>query len=420
MQILYNLIQLALVPLFILILPFYLISKPQKRDVIFKRLGIGLSQPGDQNKLTVWIHALSVGEVTSAYSLVKSLYQSKGSSINIVFSTTTATGHQLAQKLMVSYCDQVILYPFDFYPLVRRFQKKIKPDLFILIETDFWPNFLHRLSRKGVPCLLFNGRISRGSMQRYLRFSFFFKPLFDTFSLLCMQTEADARNMHQLGLDMDKLKVLGNLKFSDEGIYQMEQDRGKSPFPSNKFLVFGGSTHANEEEILIDAMVSLQGELVPVHLVLAPRDIQRSQEVAGLVSAKGLSFSYFSDFDPPVSEVTIVDTIGDLSRLYQYADISFIGGSLVQEGGHNPLEAARCSCPVLFGPHMEDFSEIGEGLVEAGGAVVVQESDSLRNVLQKLLVDADARRSAGESAGRYTLDRQSVLVDHLHVIYRYL
>ena len=420
MQILYNLLYVVLLPLLILILPFYLISKPEKRNAILKRLGIGLRQPIKSNKPTVWIHALSVGEVTSAFTLVKSLHLARGSSISITFSTTTESGYQLAEKLLDPYCDQIIPYPIDIYPLVRFFQEKFNPAIFILIETDFWPNFLHRLAHNGVPLLLFNGRISNRSMQRYLRFSFFFRPLFDTFNLLCMQTASDARNMQQLGIDKDKIKVLGNLKFSDEGDGGAEQDNAEPLFPRDKFLLFGGSTHAGEEELLIDAVANLREKSIPVHLVLAPRDIRRCAEVAELAAERGIKSAYFSEGPAPVSEMTLIDTIGDLAKLYHYADVAFIGGSLVQEGGHNPLEAARFGCPILFGPHMDDFSEIGEELVTVGGAVVVKDFKSLSSNLRVLLSDDEARRDRGEKAKQYTLAKQNVLEEHLRVIDRYL
>lgn len=420
MQILYNLLHIALLPLLILILPFYLISKPEKRNIILKRLGVSLNQPRDSNKPTVWIHALSVGEVTSAFTLVKNLHRAKGSSISITFSTTTGSGYQLAEKLLDSYCDQIIPYPIDFYPLVRFFQEKYNPAVFILIETDFWPNFLHRLARKRVPLLLFNGRISNRSMQRYLRYSFFFRPLFDTFNLLCMQTASDASNMQQLGIAKDKIQVLGNLKFSDDEDGEAKQEDAEPLFPRGKFLLFGGSTHEGEEELLIDAAFDLREKSIPVHLVLAPRHTSRCAEVAGLAADRGIKSAYFSEGPAPVAEMTIIDTIGDLARLYHYADVAFIGGSLVQEGGHNPLEAARFGCPVLFGPNMDDFSEIGEGLVSAGGAVVVKDLKSLSNTLDVFFNDDEARRDCGERAKRYTLAQQNVLDEHLRVIDRYL
>lgn len=421
MILIYNIIALLLSPLIALGLLAYVIMVPEKRSVILRRLGFGLKLPRTHKANTVWIHALSVGEITSASLLVKQLHRRKSDSTTIVFSTTTVSGYRLAERLIFPYCDALIYYPLDFLPVVKFFHAKIKPDLYIHIETDFWPNLLTSLAAAGLPLLLFNGRISNRSMQRYRRFSYFFAPIFDTFTMLCMQTDNDVRKMVQLGLSKDKTRTLGNLKFGRDDPGEQDTSQLNSPFPADKFILFAGSTHADEESQVLRAFVRLRETTERnCHLVLAPRKVSRSEEVAELVKKHDLSFNKISLDEPNDSDVTIVDTIGDLPTLYRYADISFIGGSLVNEGGHNPLEATRTGSPVMFGPHMEDFSEISQDLLECGAALRVKNSSELFESFAMLMRSDAKRQEMGERALRFSSEHDHVITDHLELIDRYL
>ena len=420
---LYNIITLLLVPLLALFLPIYLILRPEKRHILPQRLGFGLKLPSNRKKSTVWIHALSVGEVTSACHLVKQLYQDKHKSTTIIFSTTTVSGYEVAKKIITPYSDCLIYSPLDFLPVVNFFLKKIQPDLFILIETDFWPNLLHRLAKFDAHLLLINGRVSDRSMERYQRFSLFFSPLFDTFTLLCMQTKDDARKMLRLGINEEKVKTVGNLKFGGQDLPAPEPvSEKKQFFPAGNLIILAGSTHAGEEQTIIDVFLNLKRSVSQtLHLVVAPRNISRCQDIIELIENSNLNYTNFSSKNSyEVIDVTIIDTIGDLSSLYRYADISFIGGSLVNEGGHNPLEASRYGCPVLFGPYMDDFSEISTGLLEAGGALEVQDPSSLYDILQLLIHDETKRKVLGQKAQSYTTEHKHVISGHLELIDRYL
>ena len=417
----YNIISLLLAPLFALWALFYLLVNTEKREALPQRLGFDLGSIPTHNKRVLWIHALSVGEITSAYHLVKELHQQHGHSTTIVFSTTTVSGHQLAQRLIAPYCDSLIYSPLDFLPVVKIFQKKIQPDLFVLIETDFWPNMLTSLSRSKVPLLLFNGRISERSMRRYRRLSFFFTPLFDKFTSLCMQTTTDKKNMVGLGIDEGKVTTLGNLKFG--GCTTKKEDSAllNLDFPADSIVLFAGSTHGGEEEAVLDAFVRLQNSTTSrLHLVIAPRKISRCNEIIGLIRNLDLSYHRYASSESDFPDITIIDTIGDLPTLYQFADVSFIGGSLVDEGGHNPLEATCWGCPVLFGPHMTDFSEISRDLVECGAALMVKDQQSLCQSLELLLSDEATRQEMGAQALSYSTGHDHVIADHLRLIDRYL
>ena len=421
MILIYNIIALLLSPLIALWLLIYVIIVPEKRPVIFRRLGFGLKLPHSPKSNTLWMHALSVGEITSASLLLKQLHHQKSDSTTIVFSTTTVSGYRLAERIIAPYCDALIFYPFDFLPVVKFFHAKIKPDLYIQIETDFWPNLLTSLAAAGIPLLLLNGRISKRSMQRYQRFAYFFAPIFDSFSMLCMQTDSDVSKMVQLGVSKDKMRTLGNLKFGREDPDEENTLPPDSPFPAGKFVLLAGSTHDDEESHVLNAFIRLRKTTEKnCHLVLAPRNISRSAEVIDLVTQHGLTYNQFSSEESGDSDVTIIDTIGDLTNLYRYADISFIGGSLVDEGGHNPLEATRTGSPVMFGPHMDDFSEISQDLLGCGAALLVQNSSELYEKFALLAESDSKRREMSDRALRFSTGHAHVIADHLELIDRYL
>lgn len=421
MNVIYNLIQILLVPLFIIIGPLYLIIKPSRRANVLNRLGSGLDTVQPAREKTIWVHALSVGEVTSAQPLIRRLASEKKENLSIVFSTTTKSGHHLAEKLIAPYCHSIIYFPFDIAPVIKHFLGKIKPDLFILIETDFWPNFLHLSAAARIPMLLFNGRVSDRSMKRYQRFSFVFKPMFETFQLLCMQTDSDAQKMRALGIDPNKIKVVGNLKFSETSSTAVRDELTETLGQSEDLLIFGGSTHGGEEKIMIDGFSRLKHKHAGLHLVIAPRNIERCDELVELIGQHGLTVRRFSlPTDKRPADVTLIDTIGDLAGLYQFADISFIGGSLAAEGGHNPLEAARFGCPILFGPHMDDFSEISSGLLNGGGALQISDEHSMFTELERLITDDNLRNMTGEKARQYSTGFAYVLTEHLQIIDRFL
>ena len=236
-----------------------------------------------------------------------------------------------------------------------------------------------------------------------------------------MQTGTDVKNMVRLGIAESKAITMGNLKFGSCKKAELESSRLDRIFPSQSIIVCAGSTHEGEEESILDAFLSAKkttGE--SLHLILAPRKISRCGNLTELAKNQRLSVSLFSTADADSTDVTIVDTLGDLATLYRYADVSYIGGSLVDEGGHNPLEATRYGCPVLFGPHMDDFSEISRDLQQCGAALVVEDSTSLRDTLERLVTDANVRKEMGERALHYSTSHNHVIADHLQLIHRYL
>ncbi len=408
MIIIYNIIQFFLLFLFWPLLLLIILLTPKYRRRSFKRLGVGLNGiPGLINvknararkQKIIWLHALSVGEVTSALPLVSGI-KSHRPELFLVFSASTAAGAGVAAELLKTKIDAFVPFPLDILPVVHRFIKKIRPDCFILVETDFWPNFLHTFSKKQIPSILVNGRISQSSMKNYNRFSFFFTPLFSSFTHLCMQTETDRNNMHALEVPAEKIHTLGNLKF-DTTLYCNEGDpKDIVDFsPENSKVIVAGSTHEGEETIIFSVYKKLKQKYPDLFLILAPRNIKRSLQIKKLAEQYGLQAICRSESaEYSHGDLLILDTIGELAPCYKQALLAFVGGSLVKKGGHNPIEPAIVRTPVIFGPHMEDFSEISDDLLQCGGAIQVTNEESFYNISDTWLGDENSRLRAGQAA----------------------
>jgi 3-deoxy-D-manno-octulosonic-acid transferase len=417
MHFIYNIAQLLLVFFFWPLIAAVIAINPKNRRHIPKRLGWGLppanrlSIPG---KKTIWVHALSVGEVTSSLPLIRGIRETFN--INLVFSVTTRTGYKLAEEIIAPLVDRIVPFPLDILPVVNYFLTRIRPDVFILVETDFWPNLLAVLQKKKIPALLVNGRISRKSIRLYRRFGFFFRTLFCSFSALSMQTSIDRENLIALGVPENKIFTLGNLKFDILPLSGKKTD----PVPSGIRIV-AGSTHRGEEEDLLLAYKKLKKHYNNFSLVIAPRDISRGKEIQRLAESLGLVASCHMEGGlKPLPDLLILDTIGELAGYYQTCDIAFVGGSLVDQGGHNPVEPAVNGVPVLFGPHMEDFAEIALDLIAVGGALQVQDADSLFHTLERLLADPAFRLTIGTAASAYINRKQGVTEKHLELIRKFL
>lgn len=419
MLFLYNILQILLIVFFLPLIAAVFAVRPGYRRHILSRLGLGarelvpLPAPG---KKTIWVHALSVGEVTSSLPLIRGIRAAFD--VTLIFSATTRTGSRLAEDIIAPHVDRIVLFPLDILPVIHRFLTLIRPDLFILVETDFWPNLLSVLHKKGIPSLLVNGRISEKSMGAYRRFGFFFRPLFRSFAALSMQTSADRENLIALGIPEDRIFTLGNLKFDTPTL--VEKNPGQVDKPPGLCLV-AGSTHRGEEEILLAAYTRLKRDRQTLSLVIAPRDISRRTEIGRLAESLGLAAVCRSQgTTSPRPDLLILDTIGELAAYYRSCDIAFVGGSLVDQGGHNPIEPAVMGLPVLFGPHMEDFAEIAEDLLAAGGALRVHNGDSLFLTLERLFDDPAFRRTTGKAAAVYIKDKQGVVTRHLALIRKFL
>ncbi|MBU0485239.1 MAG: hypothetical protein KKB30_12100 [Proteobacteria bacterium] len=397
----YNFLQIILV---VILSPFLLagtIFKVKYRGRILKRLGYGLAATAGQirpGRVRIWIHALSVGEVSSARSLVAAVRAAFPEAV-IIFSATTQSGEELALNNLQNKVDCFVPFPLDFYWTVRKFISVLAPDLFLLVETDFWPNLLGIMHKRGTPIVLVNGRVSEDSFLMYRKFRPFFLPMFRSFSYLAMQSGVDKAKMIDLGLSPDRLMTPGNLKYEavlPENVAVGEMTTCRF-IPQGKRVFIAGSTHAGEEEIVFGAYRRLRDKFPDLFLIVAPRNVERANEVAVLAEEQGLAVALRSKFSEVGSaDLLLLDTLGELSLLYRFCDFAFIGGSLVRERGHNPLEASIFAKPVIFGPYMEDFVEVARDLLAAEGAVQVSGEDDIFESGRRFLEDEIWRRNMGE------------------------
>jgi len=429
--ILYNIFQVASLILLSPLLLIKAIISPKYRGRILLRLGFGIEELTaklPETKQRIWIHALSVGEVLSAQPLVSELRKAYPE-ITLIFSASTKTGEELAREVMASEIDLFVPFPLDLYNVARKFITLINTDLFILVETDFWPNFLHLLKKKNIPAILVNGRISQSSFKRYKRFLFIFLPMFRIFRFISMQTTADANKMIELGVQPERVKALGNLKYDavlpDTVGWDQEQRptsfyRTQFGISPEKIVWIAGSTHAGEEVPILSAYKRLSLLFPNLFLVVAPRNVERGREIKEIANRLGLTVrrrtAPFQDEEFPGAPLLILDTMGELSRMYSFCDIAFIGGSLVPDGGHNPLEPAAFAKPILFGPYMDDFAEISTDLLEKDAAIVCHDEDDVFEILKQLLVNSSLRKEMGEQAQSLVLLHRGVSKRHLEII----
>lgn len=351
-------------------------------------------------KEKIWIQAVSVGEVALCKTFIP-LLKNEYPKAEIVLSTITKTGNDLAKKIF-SKDVTIIYFPLDFRFVVNKVAGLIKPKLYVMIETEIWPNLLNALYRMSVPSALINGRISDRSIGKYRLARPFIKKTLNRLNIFCMQTKADAERIVELGAPSEKVKVTGNMKFDTASKRDMrpgEEIREVLNLEADEELVVAGSTHKGEEEILLEAFKELSPEFPKLKLLIAPRHIDRIGEIDRLVKRLGLEAVKVSDGRMVgASKVLILDAIGQLNDIYSIATIVFIGGSLVRHGGHNPIEPALFEKPVLFGPHMFNFKTIASSFLSTRAAVQVTAVNDIVSECRFLLRDESERMRLGTSA----------------------
>jgi len=314
-------------------------------------------QPG---RPTIWVHAVSVGEVLAVSGLVGEL-KKRFPNYRIVISTTTDTGQKLARTRFGE--ESVFYFPLDFAFAIRPYLRQFRPELIVIAETEFWPNFLRLGKASGARIAVVNARISDRSWPRYRRFRHLLTRVLRQVDLFLTQTEEDARRLAQIGAPQERIEVTGNLKFDVPApvappiiasLREAFQQADAGP------VIVCGSTVEGEEPILLQAFVNVLASHPRAVLILAPRHPERFNEVAELLSQLGIRFwrrSLWSG-DPIVAGVLLIDSIGELAALYSLADVAFVGGSLVPRGGHNIIEPALCGVPIVVGNHTENFRDI--------------------------------------------------------------
>ena len=377
-----------------------------------QRLGslpVSLNLDGDDS---IWVHAVSVGEVLAARSLVAEL-RTRYPRLRLFLSTTTLAGQQLARR-SVTTVDGVLYFPFDWTFAVRRTLNRVQPRLFVMIETEIWPNLLRECRRRGIRTVLVNGRISYRSFPRYRLVRPFFRRVLADIDRFCVQGDEASRRLVSLGADPSRITVTGSLKFDALEVIPTP-GRGRQRvlrffrMSPNRPVLVAGSTLRGEEETVIHAFNRLRtagpstslGAGSNALLVIASRHPERFGEVERLCRQEGLSTIRRTELPidaEPRADAVILDTIGELAEVYQIATVVFVGGSLVRAGGHNILEPAIFGKPIVFGPHMENFAEIAEAFLANDAAVQVRSGRELEAAVVSLMGDPVRRARLGAAA----------------------
>jgi 3-deoxy-D-manno-octulosonic-acid transferase len=368
---------------------------------------------GDSNavKDVIWIHAVSVGEVCAAQALIESLL-SDASGRPILITTTTPTGRDIAQRLF----GQTVSYrylPYDLPGSVRRFLNAVRPAVAVIMETEIWPNLYYQLHQRRVPLLLLNARLSPASLKGYLKLPALSRAAIRCVERIAAQSEEDARRFVCLGAGQQQLSVAGNLKFDGRlpADFAERVAALKSSLGADRLIWVAGSTHGGEEQQVLDA----HRRILQVHthalLLIVPRHPERVKEVGLLCQQAGMGFQYFSSLSVPSEgfQVVIVDTFGDLVYLYGLAQAAFVGGSLTEKGGHNPLEALLAGAPVVTGPSVCNFQAVYQQLVNADAVQMICTEEALAEWVCGWFVDGQRRDAAVEAGLQVIAENRGAL-----------
>lgn len=351
--------------------------------------------------------------------------------VALVYSTSTPSGRAAAQSHLQGI-DAFIYLPYDLAWITRSVVGRISPDLFIFMETEIWANLLRSLSKKQIPSMMLNGRISQKSFPRYKRISAFLSRIFEEVSLFMMQTEESTERLIELGADPRCVETSGNMKYDQAAVSESEAlhtplTLAALGLAEDDRLMIAGSTHPGEEPAVLNAYAEMAPQIPSLVLLLAPRHLNRLDELEGLIAKMGFHPIRKSEISgrrrdmtaslsPGVTgekAVILLDTLGELARLYPLGELIFVGGSLVPVGGHNLLEPASFKKPVFFGPYMANAREIAEQLKQSGGGIEVVNSDDLAAKMSALAGDRQAYQKRGEAAYRLVMNNQGAVKRNL-------
>ena len=412
MQIFYDLIFFLFLWIY---LPYFFIKRKYHREFIQRMGFFPKDYFGDiSHKKTIWIHAVSVGEVNAGIPLWKALRE-KYLAYKIVFSTVTKTGNHLAKRF-ASPNETVFYFPLDLSFVVKRVLNLIKPSLLIILETELWPNFILQCYKLKIPVILVNARISDRAYQRYILVKFFLKPIFKRVSLVLAQSNKDRERFINLGMEEKKVFVTGNMKFDveykDRGV---NLDNLRGLLKEKDKLLVAGSIHRGEEKVIVFVYKELFRLFPHWKLLIAPRYLERVGEIERLIKRIGFSpvrissliYQSPTDYQNPIF---ILDTIGQLRDFYALADIVFVGGSLIKKGGHNIIEPALFSKPIISGRYFFNFSDIFKKFLENNALIICKNKEELKRAIEKLIKNPEEREKMGMRA-KEVMEREKGVVE---------
>jgi 3-deoxy-D-manno-octulosonic-acid transferase len=422
----------------ILYLPYFLLKGKYHRD-FWQRFGIFDKSAFSYiaSNRPIWLHAVSVGEMKTAEGFINKMRTLFPSS-NFVISNVTQTGHNIAASIAKKK-DMVIYFPLDLSFVVKKLTKLINPSLFISMETEVWPNLIAELSLKNVPVILMNGRISPTSFRNYRIIKPVIRSILEKMTLFCMRTETDAERIKELGAPADRVKVTGNMKF-DITLAKDKEDAGDWPPIKNKNrwlgdsskLMIAGSTHRGEEDKVLQSYRILKRDHPDLSLLIAPRHIERVNEISNLIERTGFNSVKISDVEKRCAgtggnpadygdnSIFMLDSMGHLSSFYKLATVVFMGGSFISHGGQNFIEPAAYGRPVITGPSVYNFEDAYELLTSSDAIETVHNEGELRVCLSKLLSDEDRLKGIGERAKKAILSNRGSTDRNIELIKEHL
>lgn len=359
------------------------------------------------NRHTVWMHAVSVGEVNICTQLIRAL-EPRLPNVKIIVSTTTSTGMGELERKLPSHIGR-IYYPIDHRKFVQRALSTVRPKAIVLVEAEIWPNFLWRAQARGIPLFLVNARLSARSYPRYKRFGFLFRPLFASFKGVGTQNEADAARLRELGCRPEAIRIVGSLKYDAARLEERRRLDVPALFrqigvPAEAKVLVAGSTHAGEEALVVDIFLRLRQRFPDLFLVLVPRHFERSGEVGRELEKRRVPFVYRNEITNGTQlerdslQCLLVNTTGELKYFYEHATVIFVGKSLTAQGGQNPIEPGALGKAIVFGPHMQNFADVVRNFLARDAAIQVPDAAGLEKALGELLADGAKRETLGRRA----------------------
>lgn len=387
----YNLILLLLSPLIAVFLLYRILISGKSRKSWRQQMGYITLPKEIRDKDKVWIHAVSVGESVASAAVVSEL-KNILPDVAVVVSTTTETGQQMARK-SIKDADAFCYYPFDLALFVSSSLKRVCPKIFASTDTEIWPNFRHIAHKKGVKTAMINGTISDKTIAGARRIPWLYKWTLSNIDLFCMQSQADADRVIDLGADQSKVIVTGNCKAdqSDEPLNDAEKDglRSQYEFPASARVFIAGSTNPGEDEPVIRAFIAAKQTHPDLRLIVAPRQIERREEIATIAKSMNLKCGWRSEPESITGDedVIILDTFGELAKIYAIADVTFVGGSLIPRGCHSILQPIAHGKPVFFGPYTFKAKDLVSQAKAAGVGFEVADGDDLGKKVTDMLGD---------------------------------
>ena len=376
--------------LFIIILPFwYLISRfnPKLGYGFKQKLGFGLGKPLD--KKSIVFYGVSVGEVLALQNLIKET-KKQFPGFSIVVTTGTRTGQETAKQKLAEIADYITYFPFDFPFCINNFFKKVNPEIIIVAETELWPNIGYCCNKNEIPLIIVNGRMSDRTYGSYKKLALFFAPVLKKYTKILTQSESDNKKLVSIGANPDTTQIMGNLKFDIE--VNLDNFSPIEKNPDDKIII-AGSTHIGEDEIILTVFNKIRKD--NIKLLVAPRHPERNDSVYNLFRQTRLRIGRRSNGDDFTNhDIIILDTLGELGKMYSICDFAFIGGSFNKTGGHNPLEAVIFNKPVISGPNVQNFKDIYAIITRTDAGVIVKNETELMGQMQKLLENPEYYQKA--------------------------